>query len=174
MAKAEERARQLLESNGVNRVPIPVEHLAKTLGIEVRYSPGRPDVSGALIRDGKSAVIAVNSAQHENRQRFTIAHEIGHFLLHKGTTLHLDEDFSVNFRDAHSSEATDDLEISANQFAASLLMPSHLIRKDMTRFISDGSDPEQAIQSLSIKYKVSTRAMEFRLLNLGYISPIAD
>jgi Zn-dependent peptidase ImmA (M78 family) len=53
-------------------------------------------------------------------------------------------------------------------------MPSHFIRKDMMRFISDGSDPEDAIQSLSTKYKVSKRAMEFRLLNLGYISPIAD
>ena len=174
MAKVEEKSRQLLESSGISRAPIPVEQIAKALMIEVKYSPGRPDVSGALVRDGKSAVIAVNSAQHENRQRFTIAHEIAHFLLHKGTNLHFDEDFSVNYRDALSSAAKDDLEIEANQFAASLLMPSHFIRKDMTRFISDGSDPEDAIQSLSIKYKVSKRAMEFRLLNLGYISPIAD
>jgi Zn-dependent peptidase ImmA (M78 family) len=151
-----------------------VEQIAKALGIEVKYSPGRPDVSGALIRDGKSAFIAVNSAQCENRQRFTIAHEIGHFLRHKETKLHFDEDFSVNYRDTLSSEAKDGLEIDANQFAASLLMPSHLIRKDMTRFISEGSEPKEAIRSLSIKYRVSERAMEFRLLNLGYISPIAE
>ena len=174
MAKIEEQARQLLESNGINRAPVPVEEIAKALGIEVKYSPGRPDVSGALVRDGRSAFIAVNSAQHENRQRFTIAHEIGHFLRHKGTRLHFDEDFSVNFRDALSSEAKDSVEIEANQFAASLLMPRHFIRKDMTRFISDGSDPEDAIESLRIKYKVSKRAMEFRLLNLGYISPVAE
>jgi Zn-dependent peptidase ImmA (M78 family) len=94
--------------------------------------------------------------------------------VHKGTNLHFDEDFSVKFRDALSSKAEDDLEIEANQFAASLLTPGHFIRKDMTRLIADGSAPEDAIQPLSIKYKASKRAMEFRLQNLGYISPIAD
>jgi hypothetical protein len=64
MAKVEEKARRLLESNGINRAPIPVEQIANALTIAVKYSPGRPDVSGALIRDGKSADIAVNSAQH--------------------------------------------------------------------------------------------------------------
>src|ERR1700721_812124 len=102
MAKVEEKSRRLLENSGISRAPIPGEQIARALMIAVKYSPGRPDVSGALIRDGKSAVIAVNSAQHENRQRFTIAHEIGHFLLHKGTNLHFDEDFSVKFRDALS------------------------------------------------------------------------
>src|ERR1700729_2662707 len=142
----EREARKLLEANAITRAPVPIEELANALHIDVRYSAGSEDVSGALIRNGKSAVIAVNSAQHENRQRFTIAHEIGHFLLHKGTNLHFDEDFSVKFRDALSSKAEDDLEIEANQFAASLLMPGHFIRKDMTRFIADGSAPEDAIQ----------------------------
>src|ERR1700683_3832334 len=125
MPTLEQQAARLLEENDIRRAPVPVDAIARAVGLDVRYSPGRPDVSGALIRNGKSAVIAVNSAQHENRQRFTIAHEIGHFLLHKGTNLHFDEDFSVKFRDALSSKAEDDLEIEANQFAASLLMPGH-------------------------------------------------
>src|SRR5208282_5212313 len=89
----DDEARNLLQNSGVVRPPVQVGDLARSLNIDVRYSPGKEDVSGALIRDGSSVVIAVNSAQHENRQRFTIAHEIGHFLLHKGTEVHFDDDF---------------------------------------------------------------------------------
>src|SRR6266700_3429838 len=101
----EREARKLLETNAITRAPVPVENLAKALHIDVRYSEGSEDVSGALIRDGASVVIAVNSAQHENRQRFTIAHELGHYLLHK-VKLHFDEDFRIDYRDATSSDAT--------------------------------------------------------------------
>lgn len=174
MRKTVERVRQLLANNSVARAPVPVEELAAALGIEVKYSPGSQEVSGALIRDDSSAVIAVNNAQHENRQRFTIAHELGHYLLHKGTKLHFDEDFSVNFRNSLSSDATDRLEIEANQFAAELLMPSHFIREDIARYMKANADAEDAVHSLSLKYKVSKRAMEFRLLNLGYISPVDE
>jgi Zn-dependent peptidase ImmA (M78 family) len=168
----EEEARKLLQSNGISRPPVPVENLARALEIDVRYSPGKEDVSGALIRDGESVVIAVNSAQHENRQRFTIAHEIGHFLLHKGTQVHFDEDFRVNYRNAVSSEATNIGEIEANRFAAALLMPEDFLRRDLLRLQPDHERINETIQSLSVRYKVSTRAIELRLVNLGFISPV--
>ncbi|MGC1782116.1 MAG: ImmA/IrrE family metallo-endopeptidase [Acidobacteriaceae bacterium] len=172
MGKAKSEAIKLLENNGIVRAPVPVDNLAKTLEIDVRYSPGKEDVSGALIRNGKSVVIAVNSAQHENRQRFTIAHEIGHFLLHKGTKVHFDEDFRVNYRNALSSEATNRDEIEANSFAAELLMPESFLRKDLLKIQPDDDTIGTAIQSLSVRYKVSPRAMELRLVNLGFISPV--
>jgi Zn-dependent peptidase ImmA (M78 family) len=168
----EQEARQLLENNQIVRTPIPVELLAKRLDIDVRYSPGKEDVSGALIRNDDSVVIAVNSAQHENRQRFTIAHEIGHFLLHEGTKVHFDEDFRVNYRNAASSEAIDTDEIEANRFAAALLMPQDFLRKDLLRLKADDQNIEKVIQSLAVRYKVSSRAMELRLVNLGFVSPI--
>src|SRR6266699_2578195 len=111
-------ARRLLENNAVSRPPIPVRELATALDIDVRFSVGNDDVSGALIRSDDSVVIAVNSAQHENRQRFTIAHEIGHFLLHKGTQGHFDDDFRVNYRKADSTGLATDEEREANLFAA--------------------------------------------------------
>src|ERR1019366_10729663 len=159
----EEEARKLLQSNGISRPPVPVENLARALEIDVRYSPGKQDVSGALIRDGSSVVIAVNSAQHENRQRFTIAHEIGHFLLHKGTEVHFDDDFQVNYRNAVSSEATNVDEIEANRFAAALLMPEEFLRRDLLRLKPNDKTIDNAIHSLAVRYKVSTRAMELRL-----------
>jgi Zn-dependent peptidase ImmA (M78 family) len=64
---------------------VPVEQIAESYGIELRYEPAEQELSGALIRKGrKEVVIGVNSSHHPNRQRFTIAHEIAHFLLHEG------------------------------------------------------------------------------------------
>jgi Zn-dependent peptidase ImmA (M78 family) len=175
MPTLEEKANKLLSDSSVSRAPVPVERIAEQLNIEVRYAPGMRDVSGALIQDGDSVVIAVNSAQHENRQRFTIAHEIGHYVLdRKDTKLHFDEDFSVSYRNSLSSAATDKSEIDANQFAAALLMPASFIRKDLMRLTPNGTSADAAVQSLATKYKVSTRAMEFRLLNLGFLSPVSE
>jgi Zn-dependent peptidase ImmA (M78 family) len=172
MPNIEQQAARLLEENNVRSAPVPVDAIARAVGLDVRYAPTTDDVSGALIRNGKSAVIAVNSAQHENRQRFTIAHEIGHFILHKQTMRHFDEDFRIDYRNAVSSEATQRSEIEANGFAASLLMPQNFLRRDLLRMDVDESDPDDAIQTLAVRYKVSRRAMELRLLNLGFISPV--
>lgn len=168
----EREARKQLEANGITRAPVPVEGLAQALDIDVRYSAGAEDVSGALIRNEDSVVIAVNSVQHENRQRFTIAHEIGHFLLHKGTQVHFDEDFRINYRNAISSDATEREEIEANGFAAALLMPEQFLRKDWSKLKPEANAISNAIKSLATRYKVSTKAMELRLVNLGFISPV--
>jgi Zn-dependent peptidase ImmA (M78 family) len=171
MSHAEEQARKLIKKFSIKGAPVQVDLIARQLGIEVKYHPARPDVSGALIREGKRAVIAVNDAQHANRQRFTIAHEIGHHELHK-SRLHFDEDFSVIFRNSLSSEAKNREEIEANQFAAELLMPRDFVRADIARYISSGTDPEVATSALAARYQVSHKAMELRLLNLGYLSPL--
>lgn len=119
----------------------------------------------ALICDADSVVIAVNSAQHENRQRFTIAHELGHFLLHRGTKLHFDEDFRIDYRDATSSDATKREEIEANAFAAALLMPRRILMRDWLRLAPDDKEISDAIRTLAKRYRVSQKAMELRLVN---------
>src|SRR6267378_7619761 len=165
-------ARRLLENNSIPRPPVPVDELAAALDIDVRSSAGNDDVSGALIRNDDSVVIAVNSAQHENRQRFTIAHEIGHFLLHKGTQVHFDDDFRINYRKADSTGIATDDEKEANWFAAALLMPEHFLRKDWLRLRLENHAALGAIQSLAVRYKASPKAMELRLVNLGFVSPV--
>src|SRR5262249_6216347 len=126
-------------------------------------------VSGALIRKGKdSVIIGVNSAHHSNRQRFTIAHEIGHYALHKGCKLHVDQDFRINWRADNSSTRNSHEEVEANRFAAELLMPVFLIARDLLRF--DDVD-DDTVRWLSRRYKVSSQAMQIRLTNLGYIAP---
>jgi Zn-dependent peptidase ImmA (M78 family) len=114
----------------------------------------------------------VNSSQHENRQRFTIAHELGHYLLHKGTKLHFDEDFRIDYRDATSSDATKREEVEANGFAAALLMPERILMRDWRRLEPNDKEIPETIRALAKRYRVSHKAMELRLVNLGFISPV--
>lgn len=159
----------LLKKSNVTRPPVPVEKIASGLGIVIRYSPAKDELSGALIRNSSEVVIGVNSAHHEHRRRFTIAHEIGHFVLHKGIQLHVDQDFRINLRDSRSSAAEDIEEIEANRFAAQLLMPFQFIWKDARGRTTSETD---LIAELSRKYLVSPRAMELRLQSLGFIPPM--
>jgi len=166
----EERVIRILRKNHVFRPPVPVDVIAVQEGIELRQAPTAMNISGALIRsqDGK-VCIALNDAHHSNRQRFTIAHELGHFFLsHSGIGTHVDADFTINLRDQTSSEATDVNEIQANSFAAELLMPKSLILKDVCDFLPIDA---LAVRKLSRKYEVSEQAMAIRLTNLGFISP---
>lgn len=158
----------LLERASISAPPIPVEDIARLLGAEIVYSDFQSDVSGLLIRRGGSAVIGVNNSQHEVRRRFTIAHEIGHLLLHgasEGEDVHIDKRFNVQMRSSASSTAEDVAEVEANAFAAALLMPHEMVRSDVRDIVIDVED-EREIRSLAQRYHVSAQAMTFRLLNL--------
>jgi Zn-dependent peptidase ImmA (M78 family) len=152
---------------------VPVDDIVKALGIDIRKEQVDDDLSGFLFRDvkHKKATIGVNAAHPENRVRFTLAHELGHYLLHEGETLHFDgkkPGFTVSLRSSYSAKGTDDNEKEANLFAAELLMPAKFLERDLRGSNADLLD-ENALHSLATKYKVSAQALTFRLANLGYI-----
>lgn len=163
------RVSKILRDHKIQRPPVPVEKIAEGYGIEVRYEPAEDELSGALIRKPNEVVIGVNASHHPNRQRFTIAHEIAHFLLHEGVEVHVDQDFRINLRDQRSSEAVSREEIQANRFAAELLMPTEFIERDTSRYQAIDED---AKERLANRYRVSKHAMGLRLANLGLVSPI--
>ena len=156
---------KLLEQNKIETLPVPVGDLARKMGVEIRYSPFDGDISGMVFRHEERVVIGVNSLHHPNRQRFTIAHEIGHFLLHKGKEVHVDRTFRVNLRNDVSSQATDPTEIEANRFAAELLMPYDMIIDDLVKHGIDVEN-EEDFKELSKKYGVSVQAITFRITNI--------
>lgn len=172
---SEIRAKDLLADRGcANQIPVPVERIAASLGAAVRYQPFEADdISGLLLRqDGQRPIIGVNSVNASVRQRFTIAHEIGHLLLHEGKGLILDRLVRVNFRDAVSSTATDRQEREANAFAAALLMPDEQIIQQLQHLTSGTHKSDtKIVQSLAKAFDVSRQAMEFRLINLGLLTP---
>lgn len=162
-------AQSLLHDPQFNSPPVPVEKIAEALGLRIQLEPFEGDISGCTVRQGEKAVVGVNSLHHPNRQRFTIAHEIGHFLLHKGEEIIVDRGFRINFRDDESGKAENPEEIEANIFAAELLMPRTFLRNDLKDKSVDIED-DALMYELAAKYRVSAQALSYRLLNLGYTS----
>lgn len=157
------RVEAILAEARITEPEIPVETVAKFLGARVKYSPFEGELAGVLVRGEDQVVIGVNSLHHRNRQRFTIAHECGHLVLHKGE-VHVDHNFRVNRRDSNSSLASDPEEIEANRFAAELLMPWSMIEEDLDSLVD--IEDEEEIRELAERYGVSVQAMTYRVANL--------
>ncbi len=173
MSLPEKRADQVRRDAGQTSLPVDVEAIADWLGARVVYEPMSRDLSGLLFRDGDTIVIGVNSIHPSNRQRFTIAHEIGHLVLHEGQPVVLDHVVRLNYRDARSGTATDGQEIAANKFAAELLMPAALIRAEASRIRDAGkSIDDRFLQYMAEGFEVSAEALSNRLTNMGLASQI--
>lgn len=174
--KIEEMVEALLKEHKIYSAPIDVEALVRAQAIKIRHDEVDDELSGFLLRDveKKEIILGVNSRHHENRIRFTMAHELGHFFLHEGEKVHLDSDkvaYKINHRDQNTSKGEDDSEKEANYFAAELLMPTKFLAEDLTGIKLDLLDEGNLVLTeLAAKYKVSVQALTFRLANLGYIS----
>jgi Zn-dependent peptidase ImmA (M78 family) len=156
--------------NNVEAAPVDVFGIAHGLGLEIREERTKEELSGFLFRNQKEnvAVIGVNSMQSPVRQRFTVAHEIGHFMLHSDDRLHVDKGYEVKLRDQKSKEGTEIDEMEANLFAAELLMPEDFLARDIAEMGSVDLNDEKALKGLAGQYKVSSQALAFRLAYLGY------
>lgn len=161
-------AEALIRRFEITAAPVPVERIAKRLDIQVRYAPLDGDLSGmAHIAQGVR-IIGVNSLHHSTRQRFTLAHELGHICRHSEIledAVHLDHG-SLR-RDWLSTQGTDPYELEANAFAATLLMPETLLEASVDGRRIDLEDDE-AIAVLARRFRVSQAAMRYRLMYSGY------
>lgn len=166
--RIEQQARMLLEKYNITRAPIPVEQIAVAEGAQVVRSPSSGQESGFLMRDGRRILIGLNSRDSDRRQRFTIAHELGHLKLHRGRPLIVDHSVRVNKRNDVSSAATDPEEVEANAFAAALLMHGSLILEAVHRHLDRGIvTQDELTHQLANEFEVSTQAMSWRLINLN-------
>ena len=161
-------AATLLEQHKVATPPVPVTRIAKALGIQLRFSPLDVELSGMIYMRETVPIVGVNSLHHPSRQRFTLAHECGHFLLHKeliSKEVHVDKAFPMLMRDSLSAMGVDETEMEANLFAAELLMPVDLILEALGGELID-IDEEATVNALAKRFKVSQAAMRFRLGNV--------
>jgi Zn-dependent peptidase ImmA (M78 family) len=167
----ENRAQELLDRLNLHNIPVPVERIARELGAEIRYSPLDDELSGFIYIKDDVPIIGVNSQHHPNRQRFTIAHEIGHFELHRtfiSRQVHVDKSFPVSrrlSRDEASATGTERIEIQANQFAATLLMPENYLRRALEKGLFD-IDDDSLLTEVARQFRVSKQALEYRIRNL--------
>lgn len=161
----EEKTVNLLKANEMFKAGVDVKKLAKAIGIELIEEDFKNDVSGLFVISNDKQIISYNKNEPKTRQRFTIAHEIGHFILHsKEQPIFIDKTPKVMFRNTASTTGEVLKEREANAFAASLLMPMELVISEVKN-VPEGSD---AIVYLAEKFNVSEQAMSFRLSNMGY------
>ena len=167
-----EEARTLLLEMGIHRSPVPVADIAKKLGIALRFTPLDAGLSGMIFRKGVACIV-VNSLHHPNRQRFTLGHEIAHFLLHMqdiGGEVHVDKKFLAFARDMKSSEGWDRKEIEANRFAAELLVPRDFLARELRGQVVDLED-DASVSDLADNFQVSRQVMTFRLAEFSQGRP---
>lgn len=170
----EDDAWKLLTEAGVKGYPVAVELVARHLGAVISAQPfDSEDISGLLYRSpGNAPIIGVNSTNTAVRRRFTVAHEIGHLLLHSPHELIIERHVHVNFRDAADNKASVKDEIEANQFAAALLMPHELLNRGLETLLAGRPLPDnELVLRLATRFEVSRQAMEFRLASLGLLTP---
>jgi hypothetical protein len=147
------QAARLLQSAGVTREPVSLRDVVSALNLEVVQAAGEPFLGEAALQPvGDGHAIVLRGASGEHRRRFTIAHEIGHFVLHP-RRLAPERGGAVN-------AAWQAQEREADQFAAELLMPEALVREAV---VQHGDD----VRRLADRFDVSRKAMQVRLRGLG-------
>jgi len=175
MAATEDRdtaaARGLLERYGAvyglpDAGPVPVEDIAESLcGLHVRDVPLDAGVSGMLLLQQREIhVNALEAGLWPARRRFTIAHEVGHWELHRDEIEDVTVTRTADYEPAGARERSPEQvrEREANRFAAELLMPEPRVHGAVGR---DGAD----VPGLAAAFGVSALSMAWRLYNLGYI-----
>lgn len=158
----------------VSSVEVDVKMIAQKKGINlIEYDFG-DDISGVLLYDGNEATIGFSKNNGYNRQRFTIAHELGHFILghqRKGVFVDTPEKyFTPKFRNRISETGEDKQEVEANAFAAALLMPRELVLQVIDKIKSQHlylGENYNWTDQLAGFFGVSPQAMLFRLNRLG-------
>lgn len=143
------------------KAPVDVRNLAKELDIRIIEKTLPDEESGSIEKSDDQYVITVNSTHSENRKRFTIAHELGHFMLHDRLINNGIFDNKLFRRDKNSrnEKVTNFHETEANIFAANLLMPAGLV---FSLIKEEGIDYEEHA-NLAKKLEVSEQAMQIRL-----------
>ncbi|WP_417840178.1 ImmA/IrrE family metallo-endopeptidase [Tritonibacter scottomollicae] len=140
-------------------VPVRIASIARALGVEVKSATLKPRISGQIQRSETSASgyrIRVNRHEAATRQRFTIAHEIGHYLLHRDAIGDGIED-TILYR----STLSDRREAEANKMAAELLMPRDRVLASLQAL---GGRATKAVASqMADQFEVSEAAMKVRL-----------
>jgi Zn-dependent peptidase ImmA (M78 family) len=162
-------------------VPIPVEVIAEHyLGYDIEITNDGlfqdPDFLGGIDFDRNTLMINASIESHEGRYAFTIAHEIGHHLLHREHFLSANETFSGKPLCREQGEKPE-IECQADRFAAALLMPQHIV-KETFEALEDKPEPKGAgaLKGLASKVilaggftNVSVSAMANRLIDVKLV-----
>lgn len=153
-----EQAEILITRAGIESLPVDLAVVSRYLNVLVEDSPLEEGLDGCLITDGQIGGILISTlVQNAKRRRFTWAHELGHYVLHKHVRLWKDHARDVGSPFAQEAEA------DANAFASGLLMPRSLLQNDIS-----SKEPSFAIVDMITKAcDVSFVAAALRLVKVS-------
>jgi Zn-dependent peptidase ImmA (M78 family) len=158
---AKDKARHVIKKYNLNSVPIDLDNIFTALRykkIEINKPNG---IDGAIMEvKGKGMIVAINKAKTNNRVRFTLAHELGHFFLHHDKRDYYDSEEERQFEDfpnSKSSIAKPARESEADVFASELLIPLEQLKK----YVKKGHN----INELAEIFQVSKHAMSIAYQN---------
>lgn len=157
--RVEERTRGIL-NRFLSERPVKLGKLASALGVKIKVSSLGIGVSGQISRARDGYVIRVNRNEARERQRFTIGHELAHYLLHKDVIDNSPDGITdtVLYRSGKSEQ----IEFEANRLAAAIVMPLGLVEHDLQEGFG-GRITEASIEALASRFEVSKSAMEIRV-----------
>jgi Zn-dependent peptidase ImmA (M78 family) len=162
---AKNQAKKILKENFVLEPPVDVYEIARNAGIKIVediFPDDFENVSGFINIEDDLPVMYVNADEPENRRKFTVAHELGHWVLHEDA-IREDSRRAVLFRVALGQANKDPLEKEANAFAAELLVPTEFFE----RVKGDKSQNE-----LADVFKVSAEVIGYRMVDLGHATQV--
>lgn len=139
-----------------NSSPVPIDTIIREIGLDLSYEPMADEISGYIERQGGSYRIVVNSNHAQTRQRFTAAHELGHYIYHRdllGDGVGDNRAYRTDGTDRPNPNIRPIHERQANSFAANVLMPRHRL--------TDVAN--QSTAALAANFGVSQAAMKIRL-----------
>lgn len=142
-------------------IPVPIGKIAQALNLEVLSTTLSPDISGLIKKIGNSSPkyqIQINNLDASVRQRFTAAHEVSHFLLHKNE---IDND-GISDSILYRSRLSDKKEAEANRLAAAILIPWVKVWEWHQKIYRCAPSIEN-IDAIAKTFRVSSLAVGFRL-----------
>ncbi len=149
---------KIAEQYYIKKLPFDIERLISLLGIEVCFEDLEKSISGYIENRTSGWIIAVNKYHSPRRQRFTLAHECCHYLLHKEEIEKNKHISKTLFRD----KTTNDMENEANRFASEILIPEEEFKKQVEM-------GKRNFQDLASIFNVSIAAVRYRAYKLNYI-----
>ncbi|MBY2950524.1 ImmA/IrrE family metallo-endopeptidase [Rhizobium leguminosarum] len=150
--------RELLEKH-LSEVPVKLGAIARDLGIDVKLSSLPLNISGQIAKTQAGYEIKINRHESRQRQRFTLAHELAHFLIHRDIIDRLGGTLTDNV--LYRSGASENIEYEANRLASQIVMPEGALRDAYSRF--GGTISESMVEVLAEQFGVSKAAMEIRM-----------
>ena len=136
-------------------IPVNTGMMAKRLGLRIVDEDLPDNISGAIRKDPDASpsgyLIAVNRRHHINRRRFTVAHEIAHYVLHRAQ---IGDGYEEN--ELRRDHAWNGMEVEANEMAADILMPPAAVDQAVKEGV-------ETVEDLARRFMVSEEAMRRRL-----------